>query len=67
MTNALHRDHALTLEAGAWVYKEIDGVRHPITIVWDNGVAYEYILGHHSVNFSNNRSLLFFDAKDPSK
>jgi hypothetical protein len=59
-TTDLHRDGS-KLESGAWVYKEVNGRRYPITVTYDNGVVYEYVNGHVSLQFSNNRSNLYFN------
>jgi hypothetical protein len=53
----VHRDGS-NLAAGAHIWKEIDGVPHPITITYDNGVLYDWVEGHVALNFSNNRSNL---------
>jgi hypothetical protein len=59
-TTDLHRDGS-RLEAGAWIYKEVNGKRFPITVTYDNGQLYEYVMGHVSLNSSNNRSNLFYN------
>jgi hypothetical protein len=63
-TTDLHRDGS-NLESGAWIYKEFtvsgETRRMPITVTYDNGSLYEYVMGHVSLNSSNNRSGLFYN------
>jgi hypothetical protein len=59
-----HRDGS-RFQAGAWIWKQKyngpdqEPGYYPITITYDNGTLYEYVLGHVDLNSSNNRSTLF--------